>query len=268
MTEEGATYADALAEAQSLGYAERDPTADVEGYDAGAKAAIIATHRLRAAGRRRRRLPRGHHRHHRRPTSPSPAASATSSSCSPSPSGSTTAARSACGCTRRWCPTTTRWPRCASSFNAVFVEGDAVGDLMFYGRGAGGDPTASAVLGDLIDAAVNLRKGTHATVGTLGQAPHPARSTSSQSEYYLNLEVVDRPGVLRRGGRRVRRPRRVDPLDGAGGPRRRGPPHLHHPRGRARPTCRPTLHDLRELDVGRTASAACCASSARAPTRR
>ena len=47
MTEAGASYADALAEAQSLGYAEGDPTADVEGYDAGAKAAIIATHRLR-----------------------------------------------------------------------------------------------------------------------------------------------------------------------------------------------------------------------------
>ena len=60
MTEEGATYADALAEAQSLGYAERDPTADVEGFDAGAKAAILASHRLRRQGRRRRRLPRGH----------------------------------------------------------------------------------------------------------------------------------------------------------------------------------------------------------------
>ena len=53
------------------------------------------------------------------------------------------------------------------SFNAVFVEGAAVGDLMFYGRGAGGDPTGSAVLGDLVDAAVNLRKGTHADLLTL-----------------------------------------------------------------------------------------------------
>ena len=60
MTEAGRRYAEALAEAQALGYAERDPTADVEGYDAGAKAAIIATHRLRRRGRGRRRLPRGH----------------------------------------------------------------------------------------------------------------------------------------------------------------------------------------------------------------
>src|SRR4029453_16315750 len=50
------------------------------------------------------------------------------------------------------------------SYNAGFVEGDAVGSLMFYGRGAGGRPTASAVLGDVIDAASNLRKGTHASI--------------------------------------------------------------------------------------------------------
>ena len=60
------------------------------------------------------------------------------------------------------------------SFNAVFIEGDAVGELMLYGRGAGGMPTASAVLGDLVDAAKNLvegRKG--ATIGTLAAQPDP-----------------------------------------------------------------------------------------------
>jgi homoserine dehydrogenase len=57
------------------------------------------------------------------------------------------------------------------SFNAVFVQGAAVGELMFYGRGAGGNPTASAVLGDLIDAALNLRKGSSASVGALGEVP-------------------------------------------------------------------------------------------------
>ena len=56
------------------------------------------------------------------------------------------------------------------SFNAVFVEGAAVGSLMFYGRGAGGSPTASAVLGDVIDAAVNLSKGTHGSIGSFGRA--------------------------------------------------------------------------------------------------
>jgi homoserine dehydrogenase len=77
----------------------------------------------------------------------------------------------------------------------VFVEGAAVGQLMFYGRGAGGLPTASAVLGDLIDAASNLRRGAHASIGTLARAEiRPIDET--RSEYYLNLEVVDRPGVL------------------------------------------------------------------------
>jgi homoserine dehydrogenase len=81
------------------------------------------------------------------------------------------------------------------SFNAVFVEGAAVGQLMFYGRGAGGAPTASAVLGDLIDAAANLRKGAHATIGVLPRATiRPIDEV--RSEFYLNLVVADRPGVL------------------------------------------------------------------------
>ena len=81
------------------------------------------------------------------------------------------------------------------SFNAVFVEGDAVGQLMFYGRGAGGLPTASAVLGDVIDAAVNLTKGTHGTLGSFAKARiRPIDETSA--EYLLGLEVADEPGVL------------------------------------------------------------------------
>jgi len=81
------------------------------------------------------------------------------------------------------------------SFNAVFVEGAAVGDLMFYGRGAGGYPTASAVLGDLIDAAVNRTRGSHASIGALGRARlRPIDEV--ESAYYLNLDVFDRPGVL------------------------------------------------------------------------
>lgn len=81
------------------------------------------------------------------------------------------------------------------AFNAVFVEGTSVGELMFYGRGAGGGPTASAVLGDIVDAAVNRSRGSHASVGRLGQAV--VNSVDDVvSAYYLYLEVVDRPGVL------------------------------------------------------------------------
>ena len=81
------------------------------------------------------------------------------------------------------------------SFNALFVEGAAVGDLMFYGRGAGGSPTASAVLGDVIDAALNRTRGSHASVGALAKARiRPIDEV--ESAYYLNLDVFDRPGVL------------------------------------------------------------------------
>src|SRR5690606_38676295 len=81
------------------------------------------------------------------------------------------------------------------SFNAVFIEGASVGDLMFYGRGAGGSPTASAVLGDLIDAAINRHKGSHASVGALAEAViRPIDDV--ESAFYLSLDVLDRPGVL------------------------------------------------------------------------
>jgi homoserine dehydrogenase len=81
------------------------------------------------------------------------------------------------------------------SFNAVFVEGEAVGELMFLGRGAGGMPTASAVLGDLLDAAHNL------TTGGAGRSASLRRVAITpiddlQSAYYLTLQVADRPGVL------------------------------------------------------------------------
>jgi homoserine dehydrogenase len=92
-------------------------------------------------------------------------------------------------------PTTHPLAAVRESFNAVFVEGEAVGELMLYGRGAGGMPTASAVLGDLVDAAHNLRNG--AAGRTMIPSPariHPIADTSSQ--YYLSLEVADRPGVL------------------------------------------------------------------------
>ena len=82
------------------------------------------------------------------------------------------------------------------SFNAVFIEGEAVGQLMLLGRGAGGGPTSSALLGDLIDAAKNLHSGARgATVGALERRPiRPIDETSSQ--FYVSLDAADRPGVL------------------------------------------------------------------------
>lgn len=197
MTEEGTGYAEALAEAQSLGYAERDPTADVEGYDAGAKAAIIASLAFGS------RVVAGdvYHEGISGITS-SDIASATRMGqvikllavCErvDGDDGPEVAVRVHPALVPRQHPLA----GVRDSFNAVFVEGAAVGDLMFYGRGAGGDPTASAVLGDVIDAAVNLRKGTHATLGITERAR--IRPIDEQrSPFYLSVDVADRPGVLR-----------------------------------------------------------------------
>ncbi len=81
------------------------------------------------------------------------------------------------------------------SFNAIFIEGDAVGELMLYGRGAGGRPTASALLGDILDAAHNLKAGGAGRAPTLGRAT--LRSIDElRSQYFLTMDVADRPGVL------------------------------------------------------------------------
>jgi homoserine dehydrogenase len=196
MTEAGASYADALSEAQSLGYAERDPTADVEGYDAAAKAAIIASiafgvrvvagdvtnegiaHITRAdidyaakMGYVIKLLAIAEQRE--------------------GSQGGEVGVR----VHPAMVPAEHPLASVRDSFNAVFVEGAAVGDLMFYGRGAGGFPTASAVLGDLIDAAVNRARGSHASIGVLGKARiRPIDEV--ETAYYLNIDVFDRPGVL------------------------------------------------------------------------
>jgi homoserine dehydrogenase len=197
MTEAGASYHDALAEAQSLGYAERDPTADVEGYDAGAKAAIIATIAFGAE------VVAGDVYHEG-------ISGLTADDIAYADrlgyrvkllaiierfAGEGGADEVAVRVHPAMVPENHPLASVRESFNAIFVQGAAVGDLMFYGRGAGGRPTASAVLGDLIDAAANLRQGSSASVGKLAKATiRPIDELSS--EYYLNVEVVDRPGVL------------------------------------------------------------------------
>ena len=198
MSEEGTGYAEALAEAQQLGYAERDPTADVEGYDAGAKAAILASLAFGA------KVVAGDVYHEGisavGATDISFAARlgyvvkllAVAELVATDDGTEEIAVR----VHPAMVPAEHPLAGVRDSFNAVFVEGAAVGDLMFYGRGAGGDPTASAVLGDLVDAAVNLRAGTHARVLPLERRPiRPIDEL--RSSYYVNLDVVDRPGVLR-----------------------------------------------------------------------
>jgi homoserine dehydrogenase len=194
MTEEGTDYSAALAEAQALGFAERDPTADVEGFDAGAKAAIIATiafgSKVVAGDVYHEGISR---------VSAHDIAMATRLGYVVKLLGIAEADPVTGDIAVRVHPTMVpaEHPLASvrSSYNAVFVEGGAVGSLMFYGRGAGGSPTASAVLGDVIDAALNLTHGTHGSLGTFGRANIlPIDETSA--EYLLSMDVADRPGVL------------------------------------------------------------------------
>ena len=129
----------------------------------------------------------------RRPTSPSPAASGTSSSCWRSPTSTT--APSACGSIPRWSPPTIRWRACARATTPCSSKARPSATSCSTGAGPGGAPTASAVLGDLIDAAGNLRKGVGASLGSLAKAViRPIDDV--ESEYYLRIDVFDRPGVL------------------------------------------------------------------------
>lgn len=193
MTEEGWSYAEALAEAQSLGYAERDPTADVEGFDAGAKAAIIATIAFGS------KVVAGDV-YHEGIAGVTPTDIAHARRLGHQIKLLAIAERYDDGSVSvrvhpAMVPDEHPLASVRDSFNAVFVEGAAVGDLMFYGRGAGGFPTASAVLGDVVDAAANLAKGTHASIGSFAKAViRPIDDL--RTAFYVNLEVADRPGVL------------------------------------------------------------------------
>ena len=192
MTEMGTTFHEALAEAQALGYAERDPTADIEGFDAAAKAAIIASVAFGV------RVVAGDVYHEGiAGVTPADIAFADRLGYVVKLLALAEAAEGEVAVRVHPAMIPKEHPLAAvrESFNAVFIEGAAVGELMLYGRGAGGRPSASAVLGDLIDAATNRRRGTSAGVGVLGKARiKPIDELSSQ--YYLDLEVVDRPGVL------------------------------------------------------------------------
>ncbi|MDA8271453.1 MAG: homoserine dehydrogenase [Actinomycetota bacterium] len=198
MSEEQISYQEALRRAQELGYAEADPSADVEGIDASAKAAILASI---AFGRRVQLSD----------VSREGITSVTLDDFAfAKRHGYTLKLLAIC----EWVesaqggegsisvrvhpamvPVTHPLASVRDAFNAVFVEGDSVGELMFYGRGAGGMPTASAVLGDIIDAAHNLRYGS--------MERHVARPAARilaidelKYQFYIAIDVSDRPGVL------------------------------------------------------------------------
>jgi homoserine dehydrogenase len=194
MTEDGMSFGDALADAQRLGYAERDPADDLEGYDAAAKCAILASlafnTQVRATDVYREGIAR---------VSPEDITFADRLgyvvkllAVAELQEGDVAARVHPAMISRDHPLAAVR-----DSFNAVFVHGPSVGELMFYGRGAGGEPTAVAVLGDLVaasrflDGAKGFRSPWYAD-----RRVRPMEAMEAQ--FYLLLDVVDRPGVLAR----------------------------------------------------------------------
>jgi homoserine dehydrogenase len=197
MDSAGSGFAEALEEAQALGYAEADPTADVEGFDAAAKAAILASlafhTRVTAADVHREGIAE---------VTASDVASAREmgsvvkllSICEvvEGPDGPAVAARVHPAMIPRSHPLAS----VREAYNAVFVESEAAGQLMFYGPGAGGAPTASAVLGDLVTVARN-RLSSVRGAGESSYADLPMLSMGqTQTRYHVQLDVDDKAGVL------------------------------------------------------------------------
>ncbi len=193
MDETGAGFAEALDEATALGYAEADPTADVEGFDAAAKAAILAGlafhTRVTAADVHREGISE---------VTSADVAAARSMGCVVKLLA--IAERTGTGVGVRvhpaMIPRTHPLGGVREAYNAVFVEGASAGELMFYGPGAGASPTASAVLGDLVAVARNVLSGARGA-GESSYAELPCLPMSEVvTRYHISLDVADRAGVL------------------------------------------------------------------------
>jgi homoserine dehydrogenase len=193
MDASGAGFSEALDEATALGYAEPDPTADVEGFDAAAKAAILASlafhTRVRAADVHREGITE---------VSAADVASAKAMGCTIKLL--CLAERSGDGVSVRvhpaMIPRTHPLASVGDAFNAVFVEAAAAGQLMFYGRGAGGAPTASAVLGDIVTVARNRLTGVRAARESVYADLRIRPIGEVTTRYHVSLDVADRAGVL------------------------------------------------------------------------
>ncbi|WP_159618526.1 homoserine dehydrogenase [Arthrobacter zhaoguopingii] len=196
----GAQFADALRAAQELGYAEADPTADVEGHDAAAKAAILASLSFHT----RFALENVYCEGITQVTADDIAAAKADGYVIKLLAIAELLSDEAGdpGVSVRVHPTLLPrdHPLAAvhGAFNAVFVEAENAGELMFYGQGAGGTPTASAVLGDVVSAARRMvLGGPGRTETTTGHVPALSIDTVSTS-YCIGLDVADQPGVLAR----------------------------------------------------------------------
>lgn len=194
MSEEGMSFDDALAEAKSLGYAEADPTADVEGHDAASKLAILASlafnARVLASDVQRQGI-----------------SSVTAEDVGAAHDlgyevkllavAELDEGQVAVRVHPAMLPKTHPLAAVRDVFNAVFVEGEEVGELMLLGRGAGGGPTASAIVGDVVEIARNVAGGAPASPGTYFAEDARIRPPEqARVRYYAVLSVLDQSGVL------------------------------------------------------------------------
>ena len=197
MDSSGAGFAESLEEAQALGYAEADPTADVEGFDAAAKAAILASlafHTPVTAA--------DVHREGITEVSATDILSARGlgrvvkllAICDRSDAGNGQ------GVSVRvhpaMIPRSHPLASVSEAYNAVFVEAESAGRLMFYGAGAGGTPTASAVLGDIVAVARNRLAGTRGPDASTYAGLPVMPMGETLTRYHVSLDVDDKPGVL------------------------------------------------------------------------
>ncbi|MBI4260791.1 MAG: homoserine dehydrogenase [Actinobacteria bacterium] len=195
MDEDGLSFQDALDEARELGYAESDPTADVDGSDAAAKCAILASIAFNS-----RVVADDVYREGIDAVRPEDVAAARRLGyvvkliAFAELEDEDVAVRVHPAMIPRDHPLAA----VREAYNAVFLEGDRVGELMLYGRGAGGDPTATAVAGDLIHVARNLLGGSRGRGCTCYRERAIRPMERMEGQYYLLLEVEDRPGVLAR----------------------------------------------------------------------
>ena len=195
MDETGGSFAEALEEATALGYAEADPTSDVDGFDAAAKAAILASiafhTRVTAADVYREGIAA---------VTAADMASARAMGCTVKLLALAERSELTPGVSVRvhpaMIPASHPLAGVREAYNAVYVEAESAGSLMFYGRGAGGAPTASAVLGDLVAVARNRVSG--------GRGPQESAYANlpvlpmgrTMTRYHVSLDVADKAGVL------------------------------------------------------------------------
>ena len=195
MVSDGSTFDDALAQAQSLGYAEADPTADVEGDDAASKAALLAALAFHTNVKGSEVFREGI-----TDVKPQDIAAARAMNCTVKllAVGRSNGESVEVKVHPAMVPLKHPLASVTGAFNAVFVTTREAGELMFLGPGAGGAPTASAVMGDVVTVARHIVRGSTAQASTNYRHRPVAPIGESRTRYFVSMEVEDRPGVLAR----------------------------------------------------------------------